>query len=479
MASRWLMIAPMAALTFLTGTGVAQESPPECHHLSYRSNFRLNGAEQHLSQAEKTSYAPDRERQLHDAGRLLNAAAQAGGVDEATLWYLFGQYYLLRNDLVGADSAYRKTEALTDPECKSEIARRRRNAWVPLQNAGVEQMNAGNADSALALFRRADVIYRGEPYAYLNMASIFVNSGHPDSAIYYYRAAANSTDDPRFAEARSTALFDVARLIHRQATDSASIAAEAQRRGVADSVVRDERLTRTLEAYRDVLKVRPRDLQAQASMAGVLFTLHRVAEAQQMYDSMLAHADSMESLDLFDAGVALFRERRYELAARAIELGLAKNRCYRDGLYNLTNTYLAAGDSVRLLDAARRLVAVDSMNRQSLQLLAAATQRNGDTQRTLQLLLRRDSLPWEFTVLRFNLGDTTATLHGVVNNLQHQELPGFNLKVQFVSGACEPIAEKVVEIPDLNANGSPGASYDFTVDGDGRGIVAYKYGVQP
>jgi hypothetical protein len=131
-----------------------------------------------------------------------------------------------------------------------------------------------------------------------------------------------------------------------------------------------------------------------------------------------------------------------------------------------------------LLDAARRLVAVDSMSRQSLQLLAAALQRNGDTQGTLQILMRRDSLPWELTVLRFDLGDTTATLHAVVYNLQQKPMSGFKLKVQFVSGACEPIAEQVVEIPDLNPNGSPGASYDFTVTGSGRGILAYKYGAQ-
>jgi tetratricopeptide (TPR) repeat protein len=472
------MIAPVIALSLLASSALAQQRPPECRNLSYRSNFRLNGAQQHIEQAGKTSFADDQRRQLSDAERLLQEAARAGGSDQVTLWYLFGELYVMRHDFVGADSAYSKAEALTDPECKQEIERRRRNQWVPLQNAGVEQMNAGNVDSALALFRRANVIYRGAPYAFLNMATIYVNKNQDDSAIYYYRAAARSTDDPRFLEARATALFNAARLVHRAANDTASIAAEARRRGVADTTVRDERLRAALEAYQDVLKVRPRDLQAQASLASVLFALHRTQEAQAVYDSMLAHADSIESLDLFDAGVVLFRQDRYALAARATELGLAKNRCYRDALYNLANTFLAARDSVHLLDAAQRLVAVDSMNRQSLQLLAAAMQRNGDTQGTLRVLMRRDSLPWELTVLRFDLGDTTASFHGVVNNLQQKPLSGFKLKVQFVSGACEPVAEQVVEIPDLNPNGSPGASYDFTVSGNGRGIQAYKYVVQ-
>jgi len=478
MASRWNTIAPVMALTLFVGTAVAQQQPPECRNLSYRGNFRLNGAQQHLEAAGRTSYAEDRQRRLADAERLLTDAAKAGGVDQATLWYLFGQFYSMKHDLTGADSAFRKAEALTDPECKREIARRRRNEWVPLQNAGVEQLNAGNTDSALALFRRANLIYRSEPYAMLNLATIFVNRGDNDSAIYYYRAAAASSDDPRFTEARATALFNAARLTHRAATDTASVSAEAQRRGVPDSTVRNERLRTALAAYRDVLTVRPRDLQAQASVASVLFALQRPREAQAVYDSMLAHADSMESLDLFDAGVVLFRQNRFDLASRAMELGLAKNRCYRDALYNLANTYLAAKDSVHLLDAARRLVAVDSMNRQSLQLLAAAMQRNGDTQGTLRTLLKRDSLSWELTVQRFDLGDTTATIHAAILNLQPRPLSGFKLAVQFVSGACEPITQQVVEIPDLNANGSPGASYDLTLSGNGRGIVAYKYVVQ-
>ncbi len=482
MGSRSMMaVAPLLAAAVLTlpGPVAAQQVTPECDHLNYRGNFRLNGAQQHLDQATRTTFADTRQGQLNDAGRLLADAARMGGVDQPTLWYLFGQYYLLKHDLVGADSAFTKAEAGTDANCRADIQRRRRNEWVPLQNAGVEQMNAGNADSALALFRTSNVIYRGEPYAFLNMATIFVNKGMSDSAIAYYRTAASSTTNPRYEDARATALFNAARLLHRAAEDTAGIHAEAARRSVSDSVVRVERLDSALAAYQTVLQIKPRDLQAQASLAGVLSQLHRVAESRAVYDSMLAHADSMDALDLFDAGVALFREQRYDLAARAIELGLGKNRCYRDALYNLANVYLAAKDSVHLLDAARRLVAVDSMSRSSLQLLAAAYQRNGDQQGTLRELMKRDSLPWEVQFMRFDPGDSTASITGVVSNLQAKQLTGFRLTIQFVDGACGVVGEQNVDIPDLNPAGQPGSSYDFRgLEGKGRGIVAFKYKVQ-
>jgi tetratricopeptide (TPR) repeat protein len=500
-------IAPVLALSVLAGAARAQQAAPrpaECRNLSYRSNFRLNGASQYIEAAGTTRFEDDRQQRINNALAQLTLAAQAGGVDPVSLWYLFGQAYLLKHDLRGADSAFAKAEAVTDPECKLDMQRRRRNEWVPLQNAGVEQMNAGNVDSALTLFRRGNFIYRSAPYAYLNMATIFVNRselgldsasvadeahrrGVPDSvvkrerltasdsAIVYYRAAARSSNDSRTEEARATALFNAARLLHRAAQDSAGIHAEAQRRGVSDTTVKNERLRTALDSYREVLGMRPRDLPAQASMAGVLAALHRREEARAVYDSMLAHSDSMSSFDLFDAGVALFRQERLDLAARAIELGLVKNRCHRDALFNLANTWLAARDSVHLLDAARRLVAVDSMNQASLRLLAAALQRNGDQQGTLRALLKTDSLPWEFTVIRFEPGDSTATLHGVVSNLQARTLPGFKLAVEFVNGACEDVATQQVDLPDLNANTSAGASYDFNLTVTGRGIVAWKY----
>jgi hypothetical protein len=477
MVSRSLtFIAPIAALTITIGSLAAQQAAaPECRHLDYRGNFRLNGAQMHLTQARASRYEDVRRTRIADATRLLNDAAKAGGVDQASLWYLFAQLYVLNKDLTGADSAFTKVEAVTDPECKREIVRERFNEWVPVQNAGVEQMNAGNMDSALVLFREANVIYRSGPYAFLNMASIFVGRDQTDSAIVYFRLAARSSDDRRFDEARETALFNAARLTHRRALDTASVHAEAQRRGVPDSVVKAARLSEAEAGYREVLQLRPRDLPAQASLAGVLTVLHREDEAKSVYDSMLSHADSMDAFDLIDAGTALFRSSRYGLAARATELGLAKDRCFRDGLYNLANIYLAAKDTVKLLEVARRLAAQDSMNRASLQMLARAWQDAGAKDSTLRVLQRAEALPWEMSVVRFEPGDTSATLHGMVTNLQQQAYKGFTLTVQFLNGSCDVVASQNVDLPDLNANGNAGQSYDFNLSARGRSIVAWKY----
>ncbi|HTT68567.1 MAG TPA: hypothetical protein VMF70_11100 [Gemmatimonadales bacterium] len=477
MASRSLtIIAPLAALAF-SFTSALGQAAPECRHLDYRGNFRLNGAKQHLDQAKATKYEDVKRGRIADATRLLSDAAKGGGADPATLWYLYGQLYVLNHDLVGADSAFTRAEAATDPECKREIERERFNEWVPLQNQATQIMN-DNPDSALALYRRANLIYRARPNSYLNMANIFYNQNRVDSSIVYFRLAARSTEDRTMADLRETALFNAARLMTREANDTARVHAEAQRRNVADSVVKMEWYHEAEGTYREVLQIRPRDLPAQASLAMVLVAQHHDADARMVYDSMLAHTDSADALDLMDAGTALFRSRQFDLSARAFELGLAKDRCDRDGLFNLSNVYLAQKDSVKMLDAARRLVAVDSMNRTSLQMLARAWQDNGNKDSTLRVLLKADSLPWEMAVLRFEPGDTSATFHGMVTNLRTQPLKGFTLAVQFLNAACDVVATQTVELPDLNGNGNPGQSYDFNLAANGRGILAWKYKVQ-
>ncbi len=489
MARSSTLVAPLAALalTFTAMAARAQNSPlPQCEHLKYGSDFRLNGAELHFNQAEQTQYPDDRANQLKDVFRLLGEVAQHHAGDPATLWFLYGRAYALNHDLVGADSAWSKAEALTDADCKATMERLRHNAWVPIYNDGVEAMNAQHLDSALALFREANGIYRTSPTAFYNMAMIFVQQSSAattpeavtaltDSAVKYFRAAADASTDPRFADARETALFNAARLLHREALDSGSVHAEATRKGVPDSAVSNARLRAALAAYQDALAVKPHDLTAQASVAGLLTALGREAAARAVYDTMLAHSDSVDAADLFDAGAALVRTERYDLGARFIERGLSKNKCDRDALFNLANAYMGAKDSVRMLATAKQLVAQDSMHRSSLQLLARAYQDNGLKDSTLNVLLRADSMPWEITELDFSTTDTSASVHAIVTNLQSQIIKGFPLSIVFMDGTCQPVATKQVLLPDLNASGSPGQAYDFTVTASGRGIAAWKY----
>jgi tetratricopeptide (TPR) repeat protein len=470
------LVLTAAATVAIVAAGSAQE----CRNLRYRSNFRLNSAQQYLTRARTATFPDQKARALRDAFRVLTEAAPDNSADQTTLWYLFGHAYVIQGDLVGADSAWTRAAAGTDEECRMAIMRDRQNAWVPLVQEGSNQLSSNNYDSAIAMLRRANAIYRDDPAAFINLASAYMAQENTDSAIVYFRAASTAGDNPRRADIRSTAAFNAARLAQR-----------ANKLPLAESL------------YRSYIRLKPTDVDGVTSLAAVLVGLSRPAEANQLYDSLLAHSDSMTSFQIFDLGVALFRQERTAQAAQAFETGMRRNPSSRDGLFNLVNAYLAAEDTARTLEAAKRLVALDPNNRQSLRLLAGAYQRitmgydaqgrqaaaarDVETVRrvlpiirayqdsTLSVLTRSDSLDWELNIARFEVRDSSASIQGQVRNLQARELAGFVLVLEFVNAAGEVVATERVELPTLGQAENPGSAYDFNLTPSALGIIAYRY----
>lgn len=449
---RWARLGGLLLISFggWAGSLAAQErAAPQCR-LSYRGNFRLNSAQQYISRAINTTFMDEKPRLIADALRVLGDAAATRDSLNLTTWHLLGQAYVLVNNLAAADSAFTRAERLADEECRREIALRRRAEWVPLQNAGVAQMREGNADSAMALFRLAGVIYRGEPHAFVNLASLAASRNQVDTALVYYRRAMEAAADPQFRENREAAAFNIAVLLHRA-----------------------ERYQEAAEAYREYLRLKPNDVAAASNYADVLTRLGRTADAGVIYDSLLLRAEELPALDLFEAGVALFRQERYGQAARAFELGLAKSPFHRDALYNLVNTYIAGEDSAHLVAAARRLVAVDPANRQSVQLLAAAYQRVGMRDSTVRVLTYRDAMRFDVGITQFQRTDSSATVTGTVTNLKDQPLAALALTFDFLSASGEALRRRVVNVPPLR----PSESHRFTIEVSGAGIAAWRYRV--
>lgn len=484
----------------LAGATAVQAQLPECRNLRYRSNFRLNSAQNYLIQAERQGIVPsDKQRRLTDALRNLNEAAAAGGVDELTLWYMFARTYVLQGDLNGADTAWTRASTIArranDNDCVAELLRQRRNERVPLVNGAGEQMSAQHYDSALVLLRRAVRIYP-DPATYQAIATIFYNQDRLDSAAHYFLVASRTGTDSAQAEVRSASAFNAARILH-----AGSHWPEAE------------------AAYRQYLLMRPADMAARTNLAAVLTRQGRADAAAAIYDSIIANAAALESFDLFETGVALFqqaqadsadrasRNRKLGLSARAFELGLEKNPNFRNALFNLVNTYLLADDTARAADAARRLMAVDPNHRNPISLLAETYRRRAAalrtrydalaarrdsvaaarevraryqalTDTTLALIQRRDSLAIEVGVTTFEPRDSAATLRGAVQNLQGREQRASVLVFEFVNGRGEAVATERVDLPALSATGAPGALYDFNLRVAGTGIIAYRYRFQ-
>src|SRR5438094_8211979 len=148
-----------------------------------KASSRVNSGMESLRTGTNTKFADQRTKAFKEAERDLTQAVGADDHGKSSgAWYYLARYYQAVNDLAGADSAFTKALALA-PGCKDDIAFHRREAWVPVFNAATAAWQAGNTDSAIAAFRRANEIYQAEPLGFIYLANLFIARDEPDSAL--------------------------------------------------------------------------------------------------------------------------------------------------------------------------------------------------------------------------------------------------------------------------------------------------------
>ena len=229
----------------------------------------VNSGALYLKSASDTKFEDQRQKDLKDAYRVLTQAVTTGGQEKnPAAWYYLARYYEFQNDLGGADSTFAKAQELA-PKCKDEIELRRRGLWVPVFNSGIQAWQAGNTDSAIASFRRANAIYTGEPAGFIYIATLLSGAGQPDSAVKYFKLAVRYADDPKFAKEKRGAMLDLARVYHGAG-----------------------RLDDAVAAYKEYLAAHPNDVQAMAGLAAAYSRQDKKDEAMTMFAQVVEHADS-------------------------------------------------------------------------------------------------------------------------------------------------------------------------------------------
>ena len=490
----------VAALALAPHAGAQQSNRwvvPKCDLKP--AHFLVNSGLLYLKSATETKFEDQRQKDLRDARGVLTQAVTTGNQEKnPAAWYYLARYYIMTQDLTGADSAFQRAETLK-PDCADDINLWRRFVWVPLLNAGIAAWQANNPDSAIASFRRANAILQTEPMGFKYLASLLYNAGQQDSAAFYFRRAADiAAKDPKYLQDRRDALFNLARIRHSQ-----------------------KRWADAEATYREYLTVVPNDPEVLASLGSVLSQAGQRDSAFALYRRIIALGDSMGAMPLFRAGVEIFQgvsdtpdtaatggscrtEARtnrqltparirarcdsvtkgimreydalasttYRLAAQAFEAGVKLNPYYRDGLFNLVNTYLQLNDSVGMLAVAQRLVSVDPMNRMSLRLLAFAYQRVGRVDSTLHYLRMADStLSADVAVSEFDTQDSTAAVKGLVTNLRSAPGQPFKLVFEFLNAKGEVVAKQSADIPGLPPQGTHQFDLKVTV----TGVQAWRY----
>ncbi|HZA13445.1 MAG TPA: tetratricopeptide repeat protein, partial [Myxococcaceae bacterium] len=424
-------------------------------------HFQVNSGVLYLRKAVETRFEEERKKQLADAERVLLQAVTTGGQQEnPAAWYYLGRYYALREDGTGADSAFSRAQRIR-AECAEDISFWRQQLWVPVFNAGVAAYQAGNMDSAIASFTRATAINPDDATGPFYVGVFHANAEQSDSAIKYFRIAIERAgDDTAYTDDKRQAYFNIARMYHRA-----------------------QRWDEAKKAYQEYLTAYPGDAEATAALASAYTATGMRDSANQLYRAVLDRADSVAFLDLFQAGVAIFRgappvpdtaaaaaqcrqgpglaggttpaarrrcaaakvdsvmqEHRkasraiYELASRAFAAVLKKNPYYRDALYNLANTYYQLRDTANFLPVAQQLIKVDPMNRTSNLLIAQAYQMKAKGDSALYYLQVSDSvLPAEVNITELSLNEKNVAVGGMISNFHEKPSQPLTITFEFLN----------------------------------------------
>jgi tetratricopeptide (TPR) repeat protein len=463
-------------------------------------HFLVNSGLLYLKSAHEGRYPDQKQKDLRDAQRVLNQALTTGGQEKnPAAWYYLGRYYVLVNDAPGVDSAFTRAEALK-PACKDDIAGWRRVLWVAAFNAGVAAWQANSNDSAIAAFRRASALLPDEPTSTKYLATLYFNAGQTDSAVAYFRRSADiAKKDPKFAQDYKDALYNLARIEQSQ-----------------------EHWAPAGAAYHEYLTAYPNDPEVLASLGTVYMQTGKKDSAFATYRQVVAKGDSMGYYTLYRVGAAIGQsvpeepdtagaggscrntarsvrppltaarirarcdsvtkgmaneyfnssKEAYVLSAQALDASLKLNPYYRETLIHRANTALGMRDSVTALAMARRLIAVDPMNKQAIKMMAYAQQANGKVDSTLHYLRLHDStLVADVTISLFDSTDTGRDLKGLVTNSRPAASPAMTFVFEFLNNKGDVVTTQTVQVPAIQ----PAQSAPIEAQATGAGIVAWRY----
>lgn len=176
----------LVALAALPSAAIAQKEPPETKE--------TKEAQKSLGLAMMRQ-TPEQKRPLYEAALKQLQIGMTKDPENAKVWLMAGQVYVGLLDFMGADSAFRKAEALYPPYAE-DISGEREVAWVEAFNAGIQQMDQKNTDEAIRLLELAEAMYPHRPEAKMNLGALYASKNETEKAVNAFTKAIESTNGP-------------------------------------------------------------------------------------------------------------------------------------------------------------------------------------------------------------------------------------------------------------------------------------------
>ena len=434
-------------------------TPPECSLKP--GHYKVSSGATYLKTGIETEVESNKTRALESGHKVIMEAIEKNGQEKnPAAWYYLGRIYLQQGDIVGADSALTKAETMS-PGCKEDIAKVRQSAWVPLVNAGIEFSKTQKNDSALALYRQANTIFRDKPVAFMNLGVIFANNGQSDSAAVYFQKASEIAERTNAVEDRNAATRNWGASLQRAGKHQEAIPVLEKYIGW---VPNDPEVKRALAtSYRAV---------GQTDKAAALEKEVGPAPGGAAASPAAAGAGEM------NAAIALYNEKKYQEAAAAFEKVVASQPYNRDALYGLANSYVGLKNGPKLAETAEKLVAIEPMNEEIVRMLANGQRMAKKEAQANKTAIRSLGMPVTVSITQFAPTAAGATISGTASGREAQTPQGkpvaakpLTLVFEFLDAKGTVVGNQEVQVPALK----PGQSQPIEAKVQGAGVAAWRY----
>ncbi len=381
-----------------------------------------------------------------------------------------------------ADSVFTLAETLA-PQCAKQISAWRQGPpWLATMNQALAALSEGRLDTAGTLARRALVLDRNAPYAYVVLGGIarqrLADGAVADKAGLYAEARDHLAKALEIAQS-DTQYADVVRSSHHELGELAAAS-------IADAPVaeRPARAREAAEHFRQYAALAESDLQradAVQKIADAFEAVNDTASIRALYGEVSSNRTGYGERSLLTAGVLASRFGTAEAAGALYSAVLSSNPYHRDGLRNLSLTLIKQNDYAALLPITTRLTAIDPNNPENWALHAyayaglaerasGAAQRRAYTDSSAKYERMASQMPVRVALTEFSPLESEARLRGTIENLGTAP-QSYTLTVEMLDRSGNVIATEQTQVGPVAAKGTG----EFTVTGKAAGIIAFRY----
>jgi len=449
------LAALVAVLAIPAGISAQQKEPPDTKQTKDMEKFLG------LAMMRQT---PEQKRPLYEQAVKPMTEAMEKNPDNAKVWFLAAQVYAGLNDFVGADSAFRKAEALYAPYAE-ELAAEREVAWIgafQAASAGLESINTApdevtrtqKTNEVIAAFELAERIYPHRPEGKLNLGALYANIGETDKAEEAFRGVIEAANGPLKDQLSPE---DALSWDRYAAIATTNIAQMAGSRGI--EAFQAEKYDEAAAHFEKAAQVNPHSR-----------------------DYVYNHAQAVY------AKVTQIEDERNKLLEEAAELTKAKKTA--DAAAKKAEADKLGQELVpmyaKIIEGIEKTLQLDPEGEGHHQLIARSIKLTGDIvaktaadstqyqQRTLAALQKREAQQFEVNdIAAFAAADgETATIRGTVKNLKAAAGSQIRLKFTLVDLTGEVVGEQEVSVAAPAADAT--APFEVVTNISGE-VAGWKY----